>query len=524
MTEVRKNRIFSLAVFVVTVLWFSIFAVARLDMHHDAVMLKPAIDVAAGKVIFRDTFCQYGALAVWIQALAVKLFGGELIVIQLLTVLFYGGIGVLSDVVFRRFLSWPFRIVNLVLFWFMAPFYIVPFHPWSSVYALFFMLLSTEFLLRFIEKERPWSAALAGAFAACAFLARHPCGVVMMAMDLLVLGFCWYSFKSRWRGVAYCAGGAAAVLGVFSLYLTVTGAWYDYLRQCFGFVLGFAVERGGNLVWREIAKRFFPLDGVLWIVDLLYPVMPFLCVATALKEFCGFSKCDEEERRGRLRYFAVAVLGVVSWHQYYPVSCLRHLYWAGIPMFGVFTLVCERLWRQRDWHRAAAAALLLLGAVPVVFRIWYGAVPFLNDYGGRRSIDLPGVRHLRLSGTEIELVKGIYDTYRDLPPEIRARGVFNYTPDAVLSVMLPETKFKHAMFVNWKDDVYVDYPAKAMAYILTNRPPVISQRPFFRPGCSMTATGIVLATDPEPFTLPEYDLVFCGDLYGLRYFFYSPLD
>ena len=120
MTDVKKNRIFSGAVFVVTVLWFAVFAASRIDLHHDAVMLKPAIDVAAGKVIFRDTFCQYGALAVWLQALAVKIFGGELIVIQLLTVLFYGGIAVLSDLVFRRFLSFPFRLVNLGLFWGMA--------------------------------------------------------------------------------------------------------------------------------------------------------------------------------------------------------------------------------------------------------------------------------------------------------------------------------------------------------------------------------------------------------------------
>ena len=504
MTEVRKNRIFSIAVFVFTVAWFSIFAVARLDMHHDAVMLKPAIDVAAGKAIFRDTFCHYGALAVWLQALAVKIFGGEIVVIQLLTVLFYGGIGVLSDRIFRRFLSFPFRLVNLILFWGMAYFYVVPMHPWSSVYALFFMLLSVEFLLRFIEKERPWSAALAGAFAACAFLARHPCGIVMFAMDLLVLGFCWSSFRSRWRGMAYCAVGVAAVLGVFALYITVIGAWYDYLRQCFGYVLGFAVERGGNLEWREIAKRFFPLDGVLWIIDLLYVIMPLLCVVVALREFCGFSECDEEERRCRLRRFAVAVLGVVSWHQYYPVSCLRHLYWAGIPMFGVFTMIVERLWRSRGYVficRTAAVLLLLIGAVPVFFRVYYGSLPTLRFYAGRKTVDLPGVRHLRLSVVEHALVTGIADTYRGLPPEIRARGVFNYTPDAVLTVMLPETRFHHQMFVNWGPGVYPDYPERAMTYILTNRPPVISQ---------------------QPMDLPDYDLLFYGELYGLGYFFYSP--
>ena len=506
MTEARKNRIFSVAVFVFTVLWFSVFAVSRLDLHHDAIMLKPAIDVAAGMTIFRDTFCQYGALAVWFQALAVKLFGGEIVVIQLTTVLFYGGIGVLTDRVFRRFLSFPFRMVNLILFWLMAPFYIVPFHPWSSVYALLFMLLSTEFLLRFVEAERDSAAALAGAFAACAFLARHPCGVVQAAMNFLVLGFCWRHFKSRWRGPAFCTGGLAAVLGAFALYLTVVGAWRDYLRQCFGYVLGFAVKRGGNLEWVEITKRFFPFDGVLWVVDIIYVVLPLLCVAAALGAFCGLSAGDEENKRRRLRYFTVAVLGVVSWHQYYPVSCLRHLYWAGIPMFGVMAVVAERLWRSRSRVivcRTAAVLLLLTGAVPTFFRFWFGAVPFLGDVADRRTLDLPGVRHLRLSRAEYDLMRGLDEAYRALPPGIKARGVFNYTPDAVLSVAFPETKFRHQMFVNWEGGVYPDYPELAMAYILANRPPLISQ---------------------HTMDLPGYELRFYGELYGLPYFFYSPLD
>ena len=504
MTEARKNRIFGIAVFVFTVLWFSLFAAVRLDMHHDAIMLKPAIDVAAGKVIFRDTFCQYGALAVWIQALAVKLFGGEIVVIQLTTVLFYGGIGVLTDRIFRRFLTWPFRLVNLVLFWGMACFYIVPMHPWSSVYALFFMLLSTEFLLRFIERERPSAAVLAGVFAGCAFLARHPCGVAVAAMDLLVLGFHWRFSKSRWRGIACFAGGLAAVLGVFALYLTVVGAWCDYLRQCFGFVFAFAVRRGGDLEWGEIAKRFLPFDGVLWIVDLIYVISPLLCVAMALKAFCGLNGCEAEAAKRRLRYFAVAVLGAVSWHQYYPVSCLRHLYWAAIPMFGVFAIFAERSWRSRRHvgaSRTAAVLLLLIGAVPVFFRFWFGAVPLLKEYSSRRNIDLPGVRHLWLSDREYELLDALNNTCRALPPEIRARGVFNHTPDSALSVIFPETKFRHPMFVNWTDEVYRDYPARSMEYILTNRPPLISQ---------------------QPVMLPGYDLRFYGELYGLEYFFYAP--
>ena len=503
MTKIGKNRIFSLAVFTVTVVWFSIFAVARLDMHHDAVMLKPAIDVAAGKVIFRDTFCQYGALAVWIQALAVKIFGGELIVIQLLTVLFYGGIAVLTDRIFRRFLSFPFRLMNLALFWGMAPFYVVPFHPWSSVYALFFMLLSTEFLLRALEKDDRIFPALAGAAAACAFLARHPCGVVSFFAGALTLTLASCYLKRRWRGLGMFALGGVAVLAPFALYLSLVGAWSDYWRQCFGFVSGFAYGRGGGGKWGEMSSRFFPVFDGLFPFDIFYSILPLVCIAAGLKAFSRLTRGDAAEKSEMVGILAVILAGLASWHQYYPVPCVRHLYWAAIPMLGVFALVCERLWRRREWQRrVGAVALCVMAALPVGVRLYFGAVPFFG--GGRRhSIDLPGVRQLRLSGAEYELLARLKYAHEQLQPGIKERGVFNYTPDAVLSVAFPETKFRHPMFVNWKDDVYSDYPELAMTYILSERPAVVSS--------------------DEEFKLPGYAVTYCGELYGRHYWFHSPL-
>jgi hypothetical protein len=503
----RKNLIFGIAVFLFTAVWFSIFAVARLDMHHDAVMLKPAIDVAAGKVLFRDSFCQYGALAVWLQTLAVKIFGGELIVIQLLTVLFYCGIAVLCDRIFRRFLSFPFRLVNLGLFWGMAPFYVVPFHPWSSVYALFFMLLSTEFLLRYIERENWREAALAGVCAACAFLARHPCGVVSFGAGMLTLALAAAYLKRKWRYVGVFAAGSAGVLTVFVLYLLLAGAWSDYLHQCFGFVGGFALERGGG-GWGEKCGRLFPVFDGLFPVDVFYSLLPLVCIAAGLKSFFALTRCEDAETRHRkVKLLAVILAGLASWHQYYPVPCVRHLFWAAIPMFGVFAVVCERLWRCPDRkvpRRIAAGALLVMAMLPVGIRLYYGAVPFLRTFGTRRSIDLPGVRYLRLSYSEYIVLDNLKRACSEVPPEILARGVFNYTPDAVLSVAFPETKFRHPMFVNWSGSVYRDYPMLAVDYILTDRPPTVSS----------DELGFL-----ENAGYRRYD---CGELYGRRYFFYSP--
>ena len=491
-------------IFLFTVLWFGIFALVRIDLHHDAVMLKPAIDVAAGKVIFRDTFCQYGALGVWIQALAVKIFGGELAVIQLLTVLFYGGSAVVLDRIFRRCLAPLCRGLNLVMFWGMAPFYFVPMHPWSSVYALFFMLLNVEFVLRFLDGGREWTLWLSGGCAALAFLARHPCGVIFFP-GLAVLSVMVWRERSKWRALPAYVSGFAAVLAVFALYLSLVGAWSDYLRQCFGYVVGFAIERGGSLRWGEIAKRFFPLNEVLWLIDTLFSLLPLLCIgwtAASLRRICRASEPAADD----LKYLLIAVAGLASWHQYYPVPCLRHLYWAAIPMFGVLALTAQKLWRAGNWKfpkRFAAVLLTVIALLPVGVRICFGAVPLLRSLPGfYRVTHLPGLHNMLLSRRELGAIDPIWGVYDVLPPAIKARGVFNYTPDAVFSVMLPETKFRHQMFVNWGGGVYPDYPEKALAYILSARPAVVSQ---------------------QPMILPDYKLVLQTELYGSQYWLYLPL-
>ena len=62
-----------------------------------------------------------------------------------------------------------------------------------------------------------------------------------------------------------------------------------------------------------------------------------------------------------------------------------------------------------------------------------------------------------------------------LPPEIRARGVLNHTPDGLYSCVFPAPEgFRHPMFVNWKNDVYPDYSDKVMELLKEKRCSVIS--------------------------------------------------
>src|SRR5258708_16448162 len=59
------------------------------DQHHDGIMLKPALDVLSGQVMFRDTFTQYGALTTYLQEVALSI-PTTLLVMRLMTVMAYG--------------------------------------------------------------------------------------------------------------------------------------------------------------------------------------------------------------------------------------------------------------------------------------------------------------------------------------------------------------------------------------------------------------------------------------------------
>ena len=63
-----------IAVCLASLLAWMLVPIARLgvDPHHDGIILKTALDVLSGQVLFRDTFNQYGALSAYLHALALR--------------------------------------------------------------------------------------------------------------------------------------------------------------------------------------------------------------------------------------------------------------------------------------------------------------------------------------------------------------------------------------------------------------------------------------------------------------------
>ncbi len=323
--------------FIVTFCWFGIFACMGVDVHADGIMLKPATDVANGQVLFRDTFTQYGALTTFIQALALKMFGQYLIVIRLTTVLFYSLSAVLLYYIWRNFLTPAFFWIMYGLFLLLPPFYGLTFLPWSSIYALFFILLANVFMIGFIKRGFVWLLWGAGASSALAFWCRQPTGIVMYLALFLYFAVCLALERKSWRRILINFGICTAAYLIcsmcFLIYLWLNDALADWYIQSIRFMFTFGIE-GREAT--SLFKCLFPAS-VFRIIPIV--TLSVLCVSLYLL----FNKKRDGDRPINRMLVVTAIIGLASWHQYFPVPCALHLCWAAIPMLGFYVYVIQRI-------------------------------------------------------------------------------------------------------------------------------------------------------------------------------------
>ena len=194
----------------------------------------------------------------------------------------------------------------------------------------------------------------------------------------------------------------------------------------------------------------------------------------ALFEMCRSSR---DEIRKKIPFLAVLMLTGASLHQYFPVPCVRHFWWAAIPAFGLYALTFQWIWRWqrfRKWRIALIVLLILPLVSPCCFRL-VSAADNLKQLSEAVSSDLPGVRYSRIPRRDAAFLEKLYAAFQAQPSEIRERGVLNLTPDGLFSCLLPgPPKFYHPMFVNWYNTVYPDYFGVVDVFVDRYRPMILS--------------------------------------------------
>ena len=247
------------------------FAALGLDFHHDGIMLKPAIDVYSGQVLFRDTFTQYGALTIWMHAVCLSI-DPRLLSMRMFTVAVYACSVFLLVLSWLRFSPWPVAAIGVVLFLVSAPFYDERWLllPWSSAIALLFQSAAAYSLCRMIANNASdlWPA-LVGLSTALAFWARPLMVGLSLTLAIIVIWLLWSRSRSdtcgpssRQWGVVF--GMFSAVNAAFLAVLGLQGALPAFFEQ--NVLWAFRGYASGRMRGTTAVERFFfelqPLKGL----------------------------------------------------------------------------------------------------------------------------------------------------------------------------------------------------------------------------------------------------------------------
>lgn len=469
----RRDVFFLITLCAVTTIIFGYFSLFYVDIHHDFIMFKPAVDVARGKMLFRDTFIQHGALTTLFQAAAIKIFGEYLAVIRLTTVLFYVATVPLLYLVWRRFLPTG-HVVLSVLFWIaLAPFYTgLPFQPWSSVYAAFFQSLTLLLFLLYCEREWPVWICLSGISAGLTFWARTPVGVFLTAAIVTVFfvlaAFGTISWKKSAVALFYFFLGVLIGITPIFVWLTANGALGDWWLQTIMFGREFAkVTRGismGQLLKSLLIARYwktFPVYGI-WLA------IPFAVVYLVMREAVNLWEQKEPLKSRSVQVFGSGLMLLASWMQYYPVPEDGHFFWAVTPMIGFFIYV---IFRHPLARRVLTAAIVLFFLV----RILSGVQKTQNAHIALfYPLFLAGLQTTQGEAAYLTGVSTVVDNYFLKHPE---KTYINLMENAYFSMLNPHYRDFHLMYVNWPMiyPVYPDYEQVYKTYIQKYSPALFTR-------------------------------------------------
>ncbi len=465
LTFLKNDFLVSAVIFTLTLLVSGYFSTLGIDLHHDGILFKPAFDVASGKMLFRDTYTQYGALTTLIQGLGLIIFGKYLIVMKLSAALFYGLSSVLLYLISIKILPRFLSLVTVAVWLCLAPYYTWTFLAWSSVYALFFQLASALALLTAAEKKSLKFELLGGIFTALTFWCRQPVGVFLFLSIMVFYLFSKKSFTAFLKGNLYTSAA-------FLAWIIFNGALIDWWKQSIMFSFYWSQSEGVGFSLSKVFISLFPNVITPFTIWAVLPVWAVLPIGTGLLVIRNFKN---------KKILLLSLIGLASWLQYYPMSDVRHLYWAGTPMFPLLAALIYQLFTEflnidiklTKNLAGIIASMVFIGIFwpEAVYRITAGQKKVVQPFV---SIPNPSVlKFMRLSPSEATFYLGL---------DAKIQSYFAATPNgnvvakgnnALYLTFDPRIKNIHRMYINQtivNETIYQEYPAIINKYIEVNKP------------------------------------------------------
>jgi len=475
-----SSNFIPLLVVMITFIITAIFSRIGVDPHHDGIVFKPAIDLVEGKMLFKDSFTQYGALFTIIQSLSLLIFGKYLIVIKLLTAFFYALTSFFLYKIWSIYEGERLSFFSCLLWLSLAPFYIFLFLCWSSVYALFFLVLSCYFLILSLSKHRFLNLFFVGISAGCTFWVRQPVGFFLIIFSclsiLLTIPKRQFSLPTIFKNILIYSLGLLAITLPILTWITVNGALRDWWLQSIKLAVVFGQTTGQNFQIKVILQNLFPGSADIISLWKLLPIIAVIYLTRSL-----IKKINKKDNYQDNVQIILSLISVSSWLQYYPVPCPRHLFWAVSPMIGIlpkFLVEFQNtfIFNKNKHNLFISIIVFFLLLKLVVFeevsnRLTWGINKLKTKY---YTTNQPTVlKHMKISLEEVEFYQNsakIFDTY----PQ---KNVITNGPDAIYGALKPNSTNFHPMYVNWQgvnQTIYPEYKQRLTDYVKNDKPIIFS--------------------------------------------------
>lgn len=451
-----------LLIFTITLLISGYFSTIGADVHHDGIMFKPALDVSQGQILFKDTFTQYGALTTIIQSLVIKIFGEYLIVIKLTTAIFYAFTSVILYFIWNKILNKKLTILSSLIWIFLAPYYVMTFLPWSSVYALFFQCLTLYFYIYYLDQNKTKYLILTGINAGLTFWCKQNVGAYVLAAfitsSLIINYLNNKSINNLFKIFKNFIIGTIIISIPIFVWIIFNGAFIDWWKQSILYALIFVGSKSSI----SLVNSLFPASiGTISI----WALMPIISLLSLLYEF--------NQKKFNKTVIAISIYSLFSWLQYYPVTCLRHVYWAATPMIGLTIYQIYKLSKsffKNNLFIGYTFIFLLTYQIfnaDIKYRIQGGITNINQNYV---YLNKPTIlQNMKLNKTEADFYKKTYDEITNYKINNGETFIITTGPNALYLTFDKSENF-HKMYINWGNQLYPEYYTARDKYITDNQP------------------------------------------------------
>lgn len=454
--------------------YFSLFGI---DPQHDGAILKSAIDVLEGKILFKETFTQYGAATTLLNAFALGVFGKHLLVIRLLTAFFYALIALVLYLLAKRFLPPIIALLSVAIWFGLSPYFIWVFMPWPSVYALLFQLLSCYFLFKYIENKKSSQIFLSGAMVSLTFWFKQNVGLYIFGAFFLIfiLSLIYYrkAFLYKYlKALKFWLAGFLLVNLIFFFWLIANqslGQWFHqsiYLSFAFGydvgkeynpnFILKLLLAIGQNNLWFQI------------------PFIVMLVIGLNLNKI-------------NTKIFILSIVSIFSWFQYFPVLESWHIYWAISPMVILVVYFF--------WYLSGKISLKLISKkytsfftlflfILFMYSLFYSMVKtrlqisLMKSGRPYKTITYPRIlTNLKVTANEEIMYREIAYTIDEYTRKYPTRGMVTTTNDSIFLTFIKNNpkfhplSFEYGLFTS---KIFPEYHRNLKNFLIKNKPIVIS--------------------------------------------------